>query len=171
MSTILLPRFRYAKQSEAGEPEPPVNVMEMTGRLEMSASGWILLKVPNSLGIGVYQSLNLPGLELPKKNGRYHAHISVIRPEELEAAGVTQRLDELGQRFKFQIKGLAEVNPMGWEEMDKVWFLRCLSPELKELRRSYNLPALPRKDGKNLGFHITVAVRRAGVLKGRKSKI
>lgn len=107
--------------------------------------------------------LDAPGAEMPKRNGRINTHVSVIRPEELERVG-NPDINEIGKTFSIQTGKLVETNPVGWDEMDRVWFMQVKSPELIKLRRSYGLPDMPKKGRKTLGFHITVAVRRKGVL-------
>lgn len=143
----------------------PVTVNLLKGRLVKSHSGWVLLSIPNAILRGMFDALHAPGAELPKnKRGQLNAHISVMRPEELEKIG-NPDITELGRFFAFQLGQLQEVNPIGWEEMDRVWFVRASSPELVKLRRSYGLPDMPTRRGKQLHFHFTIAVRRKGVLR------
>ena len=111
--------------------------------------------------------LDAPGAEMPKRNGRINTHVSVIRPEELERIG-NPTINEVGRSFVIQTGKLVETKPIGWDEMERVWFLQVKSPELVKLRRSYGLSDLPKKGRKMLGFHITIAVRRKGVLAAGK---
>lgn len=37
----------------------------LKGKLHLSKSGWLMLTVPNDLGIGAFKALNAPGAELP----------------------------------------------------------------------------------------------------------
>lgn len=142
----------------------PVRSTALKGKLTKSTSGWILLSVPNNVQRGFFDALHAPGAELPTRNGRLNTHISVMRPEELESIG-NPDIVELGRPFTFQLGPLKEVNPMGWEEMDRVWFIDTPSMELMQLRRSYGLSSLPMKGRKELRFHLTIAVRRKGVLR------
>ena len=144
----------------ASDTEPAYS---LTGMLYLSPSGWLLLSVPNSLVRGVFDAMDESGVELPPAgaDGRVNAHISVMRPEELERIGGSSKITERGKRFRYRIKGLESVVPSGWKEMSKVFFLTVSSPELKTLRRSYGLTPLPKGDHE---FHITVAVRRRHVL-------
>lgn len=136
----------------------------LAGRLYLSKSGWILLAVPNSIVRGAFDALDEPGVELPPSgpNGTLNAHISVIRPEELEQIGGGEKITERGHSFRYNLGPIKTVVPAGWAEMSKVWFIEAHSPELQKLRKSYGLSGLP-KEGK-FKFHITVAVRRKGVL-------
>lgn len=146
---------------QAAEAVPAYN---LTGTLYLSESGFVLLQVPNALVRGVFAAMAEPGAELPPSgpDKRLNAHITVFRPEELERIGGGTKLNERGKQYKYSIGRLMEVEPEGWPEMAKVWYLKVHSPDLQALRRSYGLSSLPN-DGK-FDFHVTCAVRRKGVL-------
>ena len=156
----LLDRFLTCK--EAGDT---VLSYSMQGKLYASGSGWILLSVPNSLVRGVFDALAEPGIELPPgKDGKpFNAHISVIRDDELSKIGGVDAITERGHTFHYTLGPLRTAVPDGWGEMSKVWMIEIESPELKRLRVSYGLPALPNNN--QFAFHITCAVRRKHVLK------
>lgn len=144
------------------------NTYTMKGRLTASGSGWVLLEVPNDIGNGCFKAMTEIGIEQPTRDstGRYHAHISVMRPEELEPIGGAAAVTAIGQTFGFNVGPLRElVNPAGWPEVSRVWFLEAYSPDLMKLRRSLGLgePKYP--------FHITVAIRKRGALDKRASLI
>lgn len=148
------------KASEDGGPEIAYN---LSGTLYLSQSGWILLSVPNSLAIGIFKAMSEPGIELPPgSNGKFNAHISVMRPEEVTTAGGADKIKERGKQFTYTLGRIYSVEPDGWPEMSRVWFCQIHSPELQELRRAYGLSSLP-KNG-DIPFHLSVAVRRRGVL-------
>ncbi len=151
----------YKSAADPSAPEPAYN---LAGTLYLAESGWVLLQVPNALVRGVFAAMHEPGAELPPSgpDGRLNAHISVFRPEELEALGGGEKVTERGKQYRYSIGRLVTVEPDGWSEMARVWFLKVHSPELQALRRSYGLSSLP-KDGK-FDFHITCAVKRRGVL-------
>jgi len=140
----------------------------LTGQLYLKKNGhngpWIMLSVPAGLVRGVFAAMDEPGIELPPSgpDDNLVPHISVIRPEELNAIGGAEKITERGKSFRYRIGGLVSVKPSGWQEMSKCWMLRVHSPELQQLRRSYGLSSLPN-DGK-FDFHISVAVRRKKVL-------
>lgn len=154
-------RLLAAAEKTAGDAEPVYN---LTGPLYRSSSGWVLLQVPNALVRGVFAAMHEPGAELPPSgpDGRLNAHISVFRKEELDAIGGADAVTERGKQFKYSIGRLMSVVPSSWSEMGRVWFLKVHSPELQALRRSYGMSSLP--NGGKYDFHITVAVRRKGVL-------
>jgi hypothetical protein len=138
----------------------------MAGRLYLSESGYILLAVPNALVRGTFDTLDEQGIELPPSGpgGKLDAHITVIRPEELEQIGGADKITERGHSFNYSLGGLKTVVPAGWKEMSKCWMLKVKSPELEKLRKSYGLSKLPERGGKSMDFHITIAVRRKNVL-------
>jgi len=145
----------------AGDAEPSYS---LSGMLYASSTGWIMLKVPNALVQGVFAAMDEHGVELPPSGpeNSLNAHISVMRPEEVELIGGIDKITERGKRYNYRIGGLVTVTPAGWPEMNQVWMLRVHSPELQALRRSYGLTSLPNNN--KFSFHITVAVRRKGVL-------
>lgn len=143
--------------------DTPAKSYGLSGRLYLSKSGWLLLSVPNALMRGLFDSLDEPGAELPyHEDGSLNAHISVVRPEELETIGGPNVVTERGHTFHYTLGPLKTVRPAGWDEMSRVWFVEVDSPELRSLRRSYGLSPLPNDN--KFQFHITVAVRRKHVL-------
>jgi hypothetical protein len=139
----------------------PVAAPVLHGRLIVTPHKWGMILVPNSLIRGVFDAIDEPGVELPLRDGVLKGHISVFRPEEIDKIGGENKISERGHPFSYQLGPLMEVDPKGWEEMSKAWFIKVMSPELKALRRSYGLSPLPNNDHE---FHITVAVRRKNVL-------
>lgn len=134
-----------------------------SGQLYATDSGWIMLSVPNALVRGAFSAMTEPGLELPfNKEGKLNAHISVFRPEELEEVGGIEKVTERGKTFRYSVGRFVSTVPAGWSSMARVWFFTVHSPELQALRRSYGLSSLPNKG--DFDFHVTVAVRRRGVL-------
>lgn len=148
----------------AADTSPSYNLSGMFYVNTHKEKPWGLLTVPNAMVRGVFEAMDEIGIELPpSEEGNLRAHISVMRPEEIEQIGGPDKLkNDRGKRFAYTIGRLVECEPEGWPEMSKCWMLRVHSPELQQLRRSYGLTSLPR-DGE-FDFHITVAVRRRGVL-------
>ncbi len=136
----------------------------LSGRLYLSESGWLLLSVPNALVRGVFSAMDELGIELPPSgsDGNLNAHISVMRKDEIDMLGGPNKITERGKQFTYTLGRIYSVEPEGWEGMAKAWYVKCHSPELQQLRRSYGLSSLP-KEGK-YDFHVTVAVRRKKVL-------
>lgn len=146
---------------QAGDPELVYN---LSGRLYKTPDDWIMLSVPNALVRGVFSAMHEPGIELPPQEdgGGLNAHISVMRPEELAQLGGGDKITERGKQYTYTLGRIYSVEPEGWPDMSKVWYIKVHSPELQALRRSYGLSGLPG-DGK-FDFHISVAVRRKKVL-------
>lgn len=138
---------------------PPQLSYSLAGRLYLSKSGWLLLHVPNALVRGAFDAMDEPGIELPN-DGDVNAHISVMTKEEVDEIG-PDKITERGHSFRYTLGRVKSVNPFGQSEFSKVWFVQVSSPELKKLRKSYGLPALPYGDHE---FHITLAYRRKKVL-------
>jgi hypothetical protein len=135
----------------------------LAGKLYVSKSGWLLLSVPNALVRGAFDALDEPGVELPmNSDGLLNAHISVMRPEEVQQLGGADKVTERGHSFRYTLGPVEEVVPSGWKEMSKVWYIRVNSPALQDLRRSYGLSPRPRDN--DFAFHITIGRRRKSVL-------
>lgn len=149
-------------EKSAGTAEVAYN---LSGTLYLSSSGWLLLSVPNGIGLSVFKAMNEPGIELPPSpnNGPYNAHISVMSAKEVEALGGGQKINERGKQFSYTLGRLMSVDlPDGQPELAKVWFIKVHSPDLQALRRSYGLSSLPHNG--DYDFHVSCAVRRKGVL-------
>lgn len=143
--------------------DKPSTSYAMTGRLYLSKSGWLMLSVPNALVQGVFATLDEPGAQLPSMgpDDPLRAHISVMRPEELEEIGGAGKVNERGKTYSYTLGRLKSVTPGGWDEVSRVWLIEVKSPELEKLRKSYGLSRVP-KNGE-YEFHITVAIRKKKV--------
>lgn len=145
----------------AGDPSIVYN---LAGTLYLSSKGWVLLGVPNALVRGVYSAMREPGIELPPPGaaGHLEAHITVLSPDDVDKIGGPEKVTERGKQFTYTLGRIYAVEPDGWPDVAKVWYVKVHSPELQELRRSYGLSGLPR--GGEGDFHITCAIRKRGVL-------
>lgn len=149
--------------TKAGDAEPPATSFSLSGRLYASKSGWILLSVPNAVIRGLFDAIDEPGIELPyHTDGSLNAHISVMRPAEIEGIGGVDAVSERGHTFHYTLGRLKTVEPAGWGEMSRVWFVEVYSPELQTLRKTYGLTPLPNDN--KFQFHITVATRKKKIL-------
>lgn len=146
-----------SKVAAEGQSDDAVPVAALAGQLYLSQSGWLLLRVPNAFGRGVYEQLSVMGAELPEN---YNAHISVMTPEEVQKIG-RDAIVERGRTYRYQLGPLCTVAPAGQSDtFSRVWFVRVASPELSRLRQTYGLSPLPNDQP----FHITIAYRRHRVL-------
>lgn len=155
--------YRGCKQAATNQP--------LSGRLYLAKSGWLLLSVPNALVRGVYDALTAPGAELPLPGALnvpnvaddvLNAHISVMTADEVKKIG-QDNINERGHMFGYALGQLKEISPRNIDGISKVWAIQVSAPALTALRKSYGLSPLPNGDHP---FHITVAVRRKGVLQG-----
>lgn len=151
--------LRYAQtEIERYAKGDPPQAEELTGKLRLSSSGWLLLDVPDHLAVGAWRALDNPRAQLPFRDGKLNTHISVMRPEEIEQLGGPSAIkDVVGQEFSYQLGEVKTVEPDGWDAMERVWFVECNSPALEDMREGLGLSRLP-KDGKHR-FHITFAVQ------------
>lgn len=134
----------------------------LSGRLYLSKSGWLLLDVPAALLRGAFDALHEPGVELPKNDeGRFVPHVSVMTKAEVDKIG-PENISERGHQFHYSLGAVKCVEPSGWPEMSKVWFVEIQSPEIRKLRVSYGLTPLPYGDHP---LHATFGVRKRGVLR------
>jgi hypothetical protein len=153
--------YRGNKQASTQHP--------LSGRLYLAKSGWLLLSVPNALVRGVYDALAVPGAELPRAGvlnvpnvdaDLLNAHISVMTADEVQSIGA-DKISERGHAFHYSLGPLTEIDVKKINGVSKVWAIKVSSPELAALRKTYGLPPLLHEQH---AFHITVAVRRKGVL-------
>lgn len=143
----------------------PEKVYALSGELYLSSSGWLLLRVPNGLGRAVFSALDENGLELPlNEAGQYNAHISVADPSEVEKMGGPNAISERGKHYHYTLGPVKTVVPTNWDGVSKVYYVQCFSPEIEEFRKSFGLE--PRRKGYDL--HLTVAIRRVGVLRNNE---
>jgi hypothetical protein len=142
----------------------------LSGMLYFSKSGWLLLSVPNAFARGVFSALDEHGVELPpSEHGLgFNAHVSVMSPQEVEQVGGKDKITERGKTFRYTLGRLKTVEPNDWPGVSKVWYVTIHSPDLQYLRRSYGLSALPHAG--DYEFHVTVAVRRRGVMGRNETK-
>lgn len=139
-----------------------VSTYALHGKIYLANTGWLLLDVPNSFVRGAFDALHETGVELPlNSEGVLNGHITVMTKDEVDKIG-PDKITERGHFARYQLGPLRECNPTSWDDVSKVWMIEVKSPDLKRLRQSYGLSALPKEDHE---FHITVARRKKNVLK------
>lgn len=154
---------QLAEEFDKAAAKPPEKSMGLQGNLYVSSTGWLMLSAKNGLVRALQATLGEPGTELPyHTDGKLQAHISVMRPEELATIGGPEKIIERGRSFRYTLSGVETVKPNSWDGVERVWYVKVKSPELRALRRSYGLSDLPNKN--KFDFHITFAVRKKGVL-------
>lgn len=129
-----------------------------TGVLKQTKDGFVYVDVDNSILKGFLALL--PEAEKTPRNKKSNdigAHITVIKNREVSENDI--KFKDVDKEIEYTITGVDEVvDPDGWDEMEKVWFLRVDAPELEKLRKKYKLS--PRI--KNHNFHITIGVKPRG---------
>jgi len=171
ISTFDFPDYRNFLLYDAVKDEEKRAEVRLSGLLQVTSGGYLLVGVPTALVRGVFDAIHEPGICLPSAiDGEFlRAGIVVMTPEELEDVGGADEISERGKTFTYHLGGLEEAPAKGWPGVATCWHLRIKSPELSKLRRSYGLPT--RIEGVS-DFSIIVACRKVGVLATNgKSKV
>lgn len=137
--------------------------VQLSGVLQAAKSGHLLVGVPAALVRGVFDAMDEPGISLPSAvdGESLRAGIVVMSPDELEQVGGAAKITERGKHFSYRLGNIVEAPARGWAGVSKCWHLEIKSPELKQLRKTYGLPAnMPGSSG----MSIVVACRKSGVL-------
>lgn len=137
--------------------------VQLSGVLQAAKSGHLLVGVPAALVRGVFDAMDEPGISLPSAvdGEALRAGIVVMSPDELEQVGGAAKITERGKHFSYRLGNIVEAPARGWAGVSKCWHLEIKSPELKQLRKTYGLPAnMPGSSG----MSIVVACRKSGVL-------
>ncbi len=163
LSTVDIPDYRHLLLYDVvSHPEKRAEV-RMTGLLQVTNSGYLIIGVPTALVRGIFDAMNEPGISLPDSvdEGALRAGIVVMTPAELEQIGGSDHISERGKNFTYYLAGLKETQAVSWPGVSTCWHMKIKSPDLGKLRRSYGLPAKVEGDS---AFSIVVAVRKTGVL-------
>jgi len=129
--------------------------IEFSGILKKNPkNNFIYLDIPNKFLDGIFEMLDEDNAEKEPGSRGVGSHISVIDSEEYEENKL--EIKELGKEFSFTFGNVVSLNPEGWDEMERVWFLQAMSKELEKLRKSYGLT--PLLNG-NHEFHISFATQ------------
>lgn len=139
------------------------SAVSLSGLLQVTLRGYLLVGVPTALVRGVYDAISEPGISFPSTidGGALRAGIVVMTPEEVQDIGGPSQITERGKQFTYHLGELTEVPARNWPGVSTCWHLQIKSPELTKLRRSYGLPSLLSGESE---FSIVVACRKVGVL-------
>lgn len=159
---------RSLVEAYVGEPELRAQTVTFTGTLKAEEGDngpWAFLQVDKGIPSSAFQALQYNGV--PCEPRYDNPHVTVVRASEVEELqkvygrdGWKDAILTGGDQFEFWLKDMVDVDPIGWDAMDRVWFIRIESPELQRRRMSLGLTPLPTADnGMELEFHITVAGR------------
>jgi len=158
-----LRKYVYDKKNKLNTKLKPVFAskgVKFVGTIKRQDDGFSYVKVDDEIINGLFAAMDKSdgAVKAPyfDKDG-IGAHISFISSEEGEKMkGV--KIKELGDVVHFELGEIVSLNPEGWDEMDKVWFVQVKCPELSKIRKSYGLPATYNGSGHK--FHITFAVKK-----------
>jgi hypothetical protein len=137
----------------ASDTSVEYNKVPMVGRLNIQAGSgsYGVLDISEDFKRSVFEAIKTSGMQYDHEHG---AHISVFTDEELDR--MPEVISEVGKMYPFFLRSIESVNPDGWDEVERVWFVRVESKELEELRKKYGLS--PKVHGDH-DFHITIAVK------------
>lgn len=134
-----------------------LETVPLFGVLKQASDGYVYVDVSNNFIHGIFPLIKEKDIEKPpyfeSKYQRVGAHISVMKSEEVEEI---EEIEEIGEEFTFKLGGLKSVEPEGWDDVERVWFIQVESPELEQLRKKYGFS----KKLNGHEFHITVAVKK-----------
>lgn len=135
----------------------------MSGLLQATKTGHLIVGVPTAIVRGIFDALDVAGISLPDSvdGGALRAAIVVMTPDELDSVGGSAAVTERGRSYRYQLGKLVEEPARKWVGVSTCWHLQIKSPELRELRKSYGLPAKLEGDAE---FSVVVACRKTGVL-------
>jgi len=158
-----LPDPRHFLLYEACRDEEKRAAVQLSGLLQATSSGYLIVGVPAALVRGVFDALHAPGISLPAAidGGALRAGIVVMTPDELKSIGGRESVTERGKQYSYQLGDLEETPARDWPGVSTCWHLRIKSPDLGALRRSYGLPSKLEGD---CDFSIVIACRKVGVL-------
>lgn len=158
-----LPDIRHLKLYEQMRDPEKWAAVRMSGLLQATKTGHLIVGVPTSLVRGIFDAMDEPGISLPASvdGGALRAGIVVMTPEELESVGGPNEITERGKQYTYHLGDLQEVPARNWPGVSACWHLRIKAPELGKLRRTYGLPTKVEGDS---DFSIVVACRKTGVL-------
>jgi hypothetical protein len=131
------------------------------GLLQLSKSGHLVVTVPAAVVRGLYDSLDSPGLSLPKNaDGSVRSNIVVMTPEEVKLIGGPDKITERGSSFSYAFGDFFISPAKNWLGVSKCWLWHVKSPDLSQVRRTYGLPA--KIDGVS-DFSLMIAYQKSGV--------
>lgn len=133
----------------------------LSGRLQLSQTGWLVLTVPAAFVRGAFDALHEEGVELPDS-----FHIAVMSPSEIGKIGAN-KITERGHSFGYTLGPVRSHEPSK-PELSKIWYIQIYSSELKKLRHSYGLEPYLKSTH---SFQLPIAIRKTGaVVRGEITK-
>jgi len=136
---------------------------KLKGKLKQTDDDFVYIDINDSIIHGLFPLIDKDdnAKEPPyfgKGDDKIGAHISAISNEEITD---DIKIDEIGKEIEFGLKEMYSTNPASWDEVNRVWFVAVDVPEIKKIRKKYNLP--PTYLDKGHDFHITIGIREAKI--------
>jgi len=169
---MVLKKASWQKEAKIGARESDRKWQRLwfrgTIRAEIGKKGepWVYLDVHKGLVDAALSSLKGEGVECERTPNS--PHITLVRADE--AKKIYKKHGPMkwkgfardGTPARFALKRLVSLSPAGWKDVDRVWFIECDSPDLKNYRKSLGLTPLPKGEdnGHEYRFHITFAVHK-----------
>ena len=132
--------------------------VQFNGVSKKTPDNFFYIDLPESFASGLYSMMAEDAEKPPydlKSFNNVGTHISVIGIDEYKDNALKE-ITEVGKGFSYTLGDVKSLNPEGWDEMKKVWFLQIKSKEIEDLRESYGLNR--KIDGHE--FHITFSVEK-----------
>ena len=130
----------------------------LKGIIRKTDDGFIYVDISNNVINGLFSLIDEEGIEKPPYSDEEYdnigAHISVMKEDELKE---DEEFSDFGKEITFKLDKFFSVEPKTWDEVERVWCIKVVSPDLEKLRKKYGLA----KKFHGHDFHITVAVKKA----------
>ncbi len=128
------------------------------GLLKRDSTGMVFLKLSDQYISSFGDSFkNKEYIDLSQSGD---AHFPVISSTETALFNLDD-FNELSKEFDFEIKGLYSLETQNWPGVEKVWYLKISSPQLKALREKHHLsPSFKGED-----FSLVVGTKKSNSLK------
>lgn len=131
---------------------------KLQGVIRQTKDAFLYLSVSSDFVYKLYPLVSSKGMSHPpyfNMRKSVGAHISIIKSAEANFIGIDE-FKEVGLRIPFSLRDVNTTNPESWHNMERVWYINVVSPQLEMIRKRYGLSELI--DGHS--FHITFACRR-----------
>jgi hypothetical protein len=163
LSTCDFDLERVARDWQLGFDREKRATATFRGLLQLAKSGHLVVAVPAAVVRGLYDSLDAPGLSLPKNDdGSVRSTVVVMTPEEVQLLGGPDKITERGRSFTYSFGDFFIAPAKNWTGAAKCWLWHVRSPELAQLRRTYGLPS--KIDGVS-DFSLMIAYQKSSVLR------
>ena len=165
LSVLDIPTDKHFSQLrlwELGKSPEKLASVSLSGLLQLTKGGQLIVAVPASLSRGLFDSMNEIGITMPQKleGSAARSGILVMTEDEVQAVGA-DKITERGKAYNYRLNDIVSLPARNWPGVSTCWHMRVTSPELSRLRISYGLP---RKLNGRDDMSIVIACRKIGVM-------